>query len=148
MEKTLGKEYTSASKRKAYLCDNCDSVVEKRYMKPFAPGKMQEMKERLAEASIEIGELEEAKKASAAAFNTELKPLLDERSELLGNIKHKAENVKEECFKFVDQEEKMVGFYNCDGDLIESRPANPDELQMTIQQSFRNLPADKTGTDN
>ncbi len=143
MEKTLGKEYTRSSERRAFLKDNCDCVVEKGYMKAFAPEKVTELKEKLAETSIEIGEIEEAKKAAAAQYNAELKPLLEEKSSILRGIKERAEYVKEECYKFVDQEDKMVGFYNSDGDLIESRPANPDELQGTIFQLGR-----KTGTDN
>lgn len=143
MEKTLGKEYANASQRRSYLSDNADSIVEKGYMKSFAPAKVVELKEKLAEVSIEIGEIEEAKKASAAQYNAQLKPLLEDKSTILRGIKERAEYVKEECFKFIDQDDKMVGFYNSDGDLIESRPANPDELQRTIFQLGR-----KTGTDN
>jgi hypothetical protein len=43
----------------------------------------------------------------------------------------------------VDQDEKMVAYYNADGDLIEERPATADELQGTIFQIQR-----KTGTDD
>ena len=62
---------------------------------------------------------------------------------LLKDIKEKAVYAKEECFKFIEQEEKMVGYYNAQGDLIESRPATSDELQGTIFQIVR-----KTGTNN
>lgn len=142
MEKTLGKEYTNPQQRSAFLKDNCDCVVEKGYMKPFAPEKVTELKEKLAETSIEIGEIEDAKKASATQYNAQLKPLLAEKSTILRGIKERAEYVKEACYKFVDQEDKMVGFYNANGDLIESRPINPDEIQRTIFQ------IGKTGTDN
>jgi hypothetical protein len=62
---------------------------------------------------------------------------------MVSNIKAKAEYVKEICFKFIDQYEKMVGYYNANGDLIESRPATADELQPTLFSVIR-----KTGTDN
>lgn len=143
MEKSLGKEYLNPRERRAFLEDNCDGVVEKGYMKSFSHDKITELKERLAETSIEIGEIEAEKKTMTAQYNAELKPLKEEKSSILRGIKERAEFVKEECFKFVDQEERMVGFYNSDGDLIESRPANPDELQATIFQLGR-----KTGTDN
>lgn len=141
MEKTLGKNYTNPAQRRAFLKDNCDCVVEKGYMKAFAPEKVSELKERLAETSIEIGEIETEKKVATAQFKALLKPLLEEKAEILRGIKQRAEYVKEECFKFVDQDEKMVGFYNAEGDLIESRPANPDELQTTIFQQLA-----RTGT--
>lgn len=141
MERTLGKEYADPIQRRAFLRDNCDCVVEKGYMKAFASDKVQELKEKLAETSIEIGEIETEKKAATAQFNAALKPLQEEKADILRGIKERAEYVKEECFKFVDNDDKMVGFYNSEGDLIESRPANPDELQGTIFQMNR-----KTGT--
>ena len=147
MEKTLGKEYANTMQRKAFLKDNCDGVIEKGYMKPFSTDKMRELKEELAEHSIEIGELEMAKKAATLSYNAELKPLKDRCGQIVHSIKERAEYVKEECYKFVDNDEKMVGFYNADGDLIESRPANPDELQSTIFQ-IKRLEDRKTGTDN
>jgi hypothetical protein len=129
MEKTLGKEYTNSQERKAFLRDNCDCVVEKGYMKPFAPEKIVELKENLSEVSIEIAEIDEAKDAAVAEFKAQLKPRLQNKAAILRGIKERAEYVKEDCYKFVDQEDRTTGFYNSEGDLIESRPANPDELQ-------------------
>lgn len=143
MERTLGKEYADPIVRRTYIKDNCDGVVEMGYMKPFASEKVVELKEKLAETSIEIGEVEAEKKASAVYFKVKLKPLQEEQASIIRGIKERAEYVKEECYKYVDQDEKMVGFYNADGDLIESRPAHPDELQGTIYQLGR-----KTGTND
>ena len=44
---------------------------------------------------------------------------------MVGNTKAKSKYVKEVCYKFVDQNEKTTGYYNGEGDLIESRPAKP-----------------------
>ena len=141
--KTLGKEYPEGMQRKAFLTDNCDVVVEKSYMKPFSSGELQGMKEELSETSIEINDIEIEKKEVAAQFKNRMKPLTERKGELLDNIKKKAKYVKEECFKFVDNETRTVEFYNADGDMIESRPANPDELQSTIFSINR-----KTGTND
>jgi len=43
----------------------------------------------------------------------------------------------------IDAEAREVGYYNQNGDLIESRPAYSEELQTTMFQVIR-----KTGTDN
>lgn len=94
MEKTLGKEYADPIKRRSFLKDNCDCVVEKGYMKAFAPEKVQELKEKLAETSIEIGEIETEKKAATTHFNAQLKPLLEEKSEILRGIKERARERK------------------------------------------------------
>ena len=61
----------------------------------------------------------------------------------LDGLKKKAEFVTERCFKFIDQEAREVGYYNENGDLIESRPAYSEELQTTLFQIGR-----KTGTNN
>lgn len=143
MEKTIGKEYKNAREREAFLKDNCDKVEEKGYMKPYSVEELQGHKENLANVSIEIAEIEAEKKAQDAYYKGQLKPLVEQRSQMVSNIKSKSEYVKEVCFKFVDQEAKETGFYNADGDLIECRPATADELQPTIFSMAR-----KTGTDN
>lgn len=143
MEKTIGKEYKNARDREAFLKDNCDKVEEKGYMKPYTPEELQGHKENLANVSIEIAEIEAEKKAQDAYYKGQLKPLNQQRSQMVSNIKSKSEYVKEVCYKFVDQEAKETGFYNADGDLIESRPATADELQPTIFSMAR-----KTGTND
>lgn len=143
MEKEIGKEYKNPSQREAFLKDNCDKVEEKGYMKPYTPAELQGHKERLANLSIEIDEVEEAKKEAARAFKAQLEPLVDQRKQMVSNIRSKAEYVKEICYKFIDQEAKEAGYYNAAGDLIESRPATADELQPTLFSLAR-----KTGTDD
>lgn len=141
MQREIGKEYANKMQREAFLKDNCDKVEEKGYMKPFTPEELQGSKESLANVSIQIDEIEERKKEVAKEFKAELEPLVDERKEMVSNIRQKAKYVKEICFKFVDQESKETGYYNADGDLIESRPATADELNPTIFSLAR-----KTGT--
>jgi len=143
MLKQLGKEYADERQRISFLKDNCDSVEEKGYMKRFTPEELQAMKEQLAETSIKINDIEIEKKEVVKEFKDRVDPLLGERKKLLKGIKEKAEYAEEICYKFIDPDERMIGFYNSDGDLIECRPASPDELQGTIFQLNRN-----TGTNN
>ena len=76
-----------------------------------------------------------------------MKPLQEQRKQMVSNIKAKAEYVTEICYRFTDQETKETGYYNKDGKLVESRPATADELQPTIFGVVRNL-NQPTGTDN
>lgn len=147
MEKSLGKEYTNPHERKAFLRDNCEVVVEKGYMKPFSPEKITELKETLSEISIEISEIEDAKDAAMADFKAQLKPRIVEKGKILRGIKERAEYVKEDCYKFIDMDDRTTGFYNSDGDLIESRPANPEELQISLFPRNR-IADDRTGTND
>ena len=45
--------------------------------------------------------------------------------------------VNEECYLFFDEEERMVGYYNAEGVLVQSRPATREELQKTIFADLR-----------
>lgn len=148
MDKHLGKDIENLVAREAFLKDNCDKVEEKGYMKPYTPEELQQRKKELANASIEIAEIEQEAKEAAAHYKGKLKPLKETRARMVGDIKSKSEYVKELCYKFVDQEARETGYYNKEGDLIESRPATADELQTTLFGVIRNQESQKTGTDN
>ena len=147
MERTIGKDIENAIQREAFLKDNCDACEQKGYMKPYSREELQGHKEKLANVSIEIAEIEAEAKQAAAEYKGRLKPLKESRSMMVSNIKSKAEYVNEVCYRFTDQETKETGYYNKDGDLIESRPATADELQPTIFSIQRNQQEEATGTD-
>lgn len=143
MERELGQEYKNLAQREAFLKDNCDACEQKGYMKPYTPEELQGHKEKLANVSIEIAEIEAEKKQVEADFKGRLKPLKESRSIMASNIKSKAEYVNEICYRFTDQETKETGYYNKEGILVECRPATADELQPNIFSMVR-----KTGTND
>lgn len=132
MDKFIGKDIKNKAERIQFLTDNADGVEEKGYMKPFTPDEMQTRKEGLANTSIEIAEIEEEAKLAKAEFAARLKPLKEQRAQLVGQIKAKSEYVRENCFRFTDQEERMTAFYNADGEMIECRPATAEEMQTNL----------------
>ena len=143
MERELGQEYKNLAQREAFLKDNCDACEKKGYMKPYTPEELQGHKEKLANVSIEIAEIEAEKKQVEADFKGRLKPLKESRAIMVSNIKSKAEYVNEVCYRFTDQETKETGYYNKEGILVECRPATADELQPNIFSVVR-----KTGTND
>ena len=143
MERKLGQEYKNLAQREAFLKDNCDACEQKGYMKPYTPEELQGHKEKLANVSIEIAEIEAEKKQVEADFKGRLKPLKESRAIMVSNIKSKAEYVNEVCYRFTDQETKETGYYNKEGILVECRPATADELQPNIFSMVR-----KTGTND
>lgn len=143
MERELGQEYKNLAQREAFLKDNCDACEQKGYMKPYTPEELQGHKEKLANVSIEIAEIEAEKKQVEADFKGRLKPLKESRAIMVSNIKSKAEYVNEVCYRFTDQETKETGYYNKEGILVECRPATADELQPNIFSMMR-----KTGTND
>lgn len=132
MEKTLGQDIKDLDQRKAFLIDNADEVVEKTYTKNFDAEQLADKKTRLAEVSIKINDFENEIKDFKAEIGLQMKPLKEERSSLLDDIKAKGEVVTGKAYKFTDREERMTGFYNEEGVLIESRPATRDEMAENI----------------
>jgi len=143
MRNELGKEYPMGIVRENFLKDNADCTELKGYMKRFSDDEIQEKKNDLSEISIAINDIEEEKKEAVKVFKDKLKPLLKGKGQLLKNLKQKAEFVNETCYKFIDNDTRMVSYYNAEGDIVESRPANATELQRTIFQDIR-----KTGTND
>lgn len=76
-------------------------------------------------------------------YSEKLKPLIQAKKQALEDLKKKAELVEEDCYKFIDEETREVGYYNDNGNLIESRPAYSEEIQKTIFQVLR-----KNGTED
>lgn len=149
MDKSLGQDIKDVNKRKLFLEDNSDEVVKKTYMKPYSGPQLQGKKEDLASVEIEISEIEHEKSAVLAEIKGRLKPLYEQKQQLVGNIKAKAELVTEECYRITDQEEGITGFYNPEGDLIETRQATADELQGNLfKKPTIKIAVAKTGTDD
>ncbi len=148
MDKVLFQDLPEQQRRQM-LADNADKVEEVGYMKAFSPDEMETMKDRLSKIVIDINDIEEEKKAANEEFKLRKEPLETEKQELLANIKSKSEYVTEDCYKFCDQEEVLVGYYNAKGELVDSRPMRPDERQKTIFQTIsgRNNES-RTGTNN
>lgn len=147
MEKSIGKEIAGTLERMQFLSDNCDQVENKFYMKRFSQQEIAEQKDVLSEISIEIKDIEDRKREASKLFKLELDPLVEKRKEIVSDLKAKARLVEEKTYKFVDRETRMVGWYNAEGDLVDSRPANMDELPETIFSASR-AAAGMTGTNN
>lgn len=141
MEKALFQDYPE-KQRRSVLEDNADKVEEIGYMKPFTPEEMEGMKDDLSKVVIGINDIEEEKKSKMDEIKMRLKPLDEEKKELLSNIKNKSEYVTEQCFKMIDHDNGMVGYYNNMGMLVESRPIRQDEKQKTLFTAL------KTGTND
>lgn len=142
LDKELGKDIPQ-DRRAAFLNDNCDATQEMTYTRQLTSEELAECREKLTDASIKLADIAEEKKLAMDAFKEEAKPYEEIRTKQIKNLKHKSEVVTGLCYKFIDEETRMVGFYNKEGDLVDSRPAFADELQRNIFQAAR-----KTGTNN
>lgn len=137
INKVIGQDIGNLEERRQFLLDNADKVVEMDYHKAFDSDELARKKTELSEKCIRINDLENDIKNYKAHIGLELKPLREERVQLLEDIKSKGRMVREKCFMFVEQEEKMVCYYNEEGILVSSRPATREELSKTIFQVMR-----------
>lgn len=143
MDKFLGQDIPEKD-RWQFLQDNADSVEKIGYTHRFTPEELAQKKESLAETSIKINDIEIEKKEAMESFKADLKPLNEQKQELLDNIKKGSEyRENEECVKILDHEERMAGYYNKLGELVYSRPIMPQEIQKTVFSINR-----KTGTND
>lgn len=96
--KTMGKDIANPIQREQFIKDNADACENKGYMKAYTPEELQGHKEKLANVSIEISEIENEIKEIKKEYAERLKPLKEARENMVSNIKAKAEYVNEVCF--------------------------------------------------
>jgi len=142
MEKTMLQD-EPGEKRKQILEDSCEQVEQVDYMKQFTLEDIEEMKTRLSDQMVALSKLEFELKEVKDDFKNRMKPIKDEVTALVENVKHQARAVTETCYKFVDHDNGQVGYYNEDGMLIKERPILPNERQTSIFTM-----ESKTGTDD
>jgi len=140
MDQKLGQEYEGEA-RLRFLKDNCEAVEEIGFNRKFTPEEIVDKKDNLAIVAIEINDVEIEKKEVMKDFKERIDPLQSRKVALLKDIKLKSEWTKEECFKFIDQEKRIVTYYDCEGILVEFRNIRPEEAQLTIHHL-------KTGTND
>ena len=109
MDKFLGQDIPE-EERWQFLQDNADSVEKIGYTHRFTPEELAQKKETLAEVSITINDVEMEKKEAMESFKERLKPLNEEKQELLDHIKRGSEYVEnEECAKFSTMKKRWLG---------------------------------------
>lgn len=143
MLKVLGQDIRDLEQRRQFLLDNCDKVEDMEYHKSFDSDELQQKERDFAKKSIRIANLEDEIKDFKDKIGEELKPLREETKTLLRDIKSKGRMVNEKCYKFLDEEDRMVGYYNAEGMLVSSRPASKEEMQKTVFAELR-----KDGTNH
>ena len=76
--KTMGKDIANPIQREQFIKDNADACENKGYMKAYTPEELQGHKEKLANVSIEISEIEnEIKEIKAACGHKILKVIIE-----------------------------------------------------------------------
>jgi hypothetical protein len=133
---------TPVEDRAQILKDSCDKIEEKYYTRKFNQDEINGRREKLADVSIQIAEIENEFKTVRDEFKGRMKPYSDEKGKLLVELKAGGEYIKGETYKLVDHDEGKVAWYTPEGYKLEERDLRPDEKQTTLFHSIR------TGTNN
>lgn len=132
MDRILGQDIPEGQERKDFLDANSDAIEPISYTRRFSSDELLKKKDNLSTLDIELNDLEEEKKDIMDSFKEKMKPLTEDRKKLLRDLKDKSESVNRPCYKRIDHDERMVGFYNELGELVYSRPIQSQEMQRTI----------------
>jgi len=141
MDQNLAQDVPE-NRRREYLKDSCEKVEKIGYLKKYTFDQLTMKKSDLAEKSIELNGIDHERKEAMDSFKERQKPLREEISSLLTNIRLRGEEVDQECYLFFDEPTKTAGYYNDSGELIYTRPMRPEEFQKSI------FSLEKTGTNN
>jgi len=134
---------TPVEEREQILRDSCDQIVERSYTRKFDQMEINDRRADLANVTIQIADLEQELAEIRAEFKGKIKPLCERVCKIRDELKAGGEWMKGDCFKIVDEDEGMVGFYSPEGYLLEQRPMTQEERQRNVFRALR-----KTGTDN
>lgn len=125
-------DHLPLAEREEFLKNNAEATEELLYAKMFGEEELAMMKDSLATVDMDIDAVEEEKKAVTSEYTASIKLYKKERKGLLRNIRTKSIEVNEVCYKFLDEENRSVLFYNKVGDMVFSRPMKPEEYQRSI----------------
>lgn len=144
MDLHLFQEFGPAE-RMEMLDAQADEVVEENYLRPYENAELQKARQEYVNLSLQMTEIKAEEDEIKQQFKERKAPVQKEMDRVLGNIKQGGEYVKGKLYKIIDRDERVTGFYDEDGKLINQRKSLPNELQGTLFTTIR-MNA-KTGTN-
>ena len=133
------------AERMEVLDAQADEVVEENYLRPYENAELQKARQEYVNLSLQMTEIKAEEDDIKQQFKERKAPVQKEMDRVLGNIKQGGEYVKGKLYKIIDRDERVTGFYDEEGKLINQRKSLPNELQGTLFTTIR-MNA-KTGTN-
>jgi len=127
-------ETISLKEREQMLKDNCQSIEKKTYSRALDQAEIAKLQTEFAQKAIDLNIAESELKVQRESFKLVSKPIKKDMSDLMQGIRSGSEEVTEEVYLISDMSEKMMGYYNKDGNLIQSRPLMQSEMQYSITE--------------
>lgn len=96
--------------REEILRNSCDQILERSYTRKFDQAEINERRAELSNVLIQINDLDMELAEIKAEYKGKIKPLQERITKLRDELKVGGDWIKGDCFKFVDEEEGMVGY--------------------------------------
>lgn len=106
--------------REEILRNSCDQILERSYTRKFDQAEINERRAELSNVLIQINDLDMELAEIKAEYKGKIKPLQERITKLRDELKVGGDWIKGDCFKFVDEEEGMVGIYSPEGFCLNS----------------------------
>lgn len=142
MEKAIFQNYP-LEERKQMLEDNADEITEMSYTKKFHSAERNIRRARNSEIDLILEGLDEEMKSLKENIKSRRKPLEEEKKKILDELRSDGEFIRGKVYKMVDIDERMVYFYDEEGNRIDSRRMTNSDRQIAMK--FNNA---KTGTND
>lgn len=123
-------------KRMSQLEALSEGIEEKDYAIFLTQEELAERKTKFATLAIQEAKLNDRKKEILEEIKTEMKPISSEKQSVLDEIKSGTIREKGICYKILDETNRMVGYYNKRGQMIEIRPMTMDDRQLTLKAAI------------
>ena len=117
------------------LRDNAEKTEEMTFHRPLSVEEVEKDKSDFSQNAIEISAIEDELAGIKEEFKARIKPKKELYQKLLSSIKTRSKEVTEDVFIIADYDEKMMGIYNSNGELITSRRMVAEEMQMSINSN-------------
>lgn len=121
---------------KKVIIDNleslCHSKQEMVYMKNLDEQTLQKKEKEFVADNIKLSKLKDDFDKVKEEFKNKMKPVEQMLVQNLNVLKNKAEEVEGTVYLIDDQEEGLMGYYDLEGNLLNSRRLTADERQLHI----------------
>lgn len=141
MQQTLFQNYPPEERRQL-LEDNADEILEMNFTRKFSGTEKNIRRARNSEIDLELEELDEKLKKYKDEIKLKRDPLVEEKKRILAEIKADGEFIKGKVHKMIDRDNREVGFYDEEGNLVEQRKMTKEDRQVSMKFASR------TGTDD
>lgn len=113
------------AEREEMLDAQADDVTEENYLQPYTNAEKAQRREEYVALSLEMKQITEEEDEMKQQFKERKAPVKKCMDTVLANLKQGGEYVKGKLYRIIDQEERVVGLYNKNGELVSQRKALP-----------------------